>query len=688
MWSVDALVSLLARRTAAAALTLGVAWTAAAQEPKPARLGLESFHDDTVVVMTLAWRFHPGDDASFATPTLDDATWTPVDPLRLTAPDGAGLWPGSGWFRRHLVVEPALEGAALIVRIEAPGAAEVFLDGAPLLRIGTTAGGAAAGTPAGSGAWQLTSLEGRPDHVLAVRYDYRGNGTAGVAGDPGFRLSIEMNGSAAGRLAFERRRMIAAIVFIAAPASLALLHLGLFWAYPRGRENLFYALWMAAFAGIVVFDTLDRELASEAGRALAHRLTIPAVLLAILSVLLTYYAVRTRPFPKAWRAFAALAAALAVASILVPPVMAPWMWYLFFLAVALEIARVERSGRTVSRDGFGIILWALIAQFAAVAFLVLSNFGLVPVVLGQSTYLIALLPLAVGMSVFLARSFARTNLDLERRLAEVQSLSEQVLVQERAAHAQELRQRLLEAEHARTEAEVEAARSLQVSMLPAVLPAVPGLEVAAAMLTASEVGGDYYDFRVDPEGALVVALGDATGHGVAAGIMVTAVKALFASQTGAASPAATVEECNRVLRSMNLRPLHMCLTLARITRRSVTLCSAAMPPVLIHRAATGAVEELGAGGLPLGSRLDGAWEERGAELDPGDTLLFASDGLVELQDPAGAVFGFEGAARALSASAGVAPAAVVERLSAAAAAWRGDGKQADDLTIVVVRVTP
>jgi len=306
--------------------------------------------------------------------------------------------------------------------------------------------------------------------------------------------------------------------------------------------------------------------------------------------------------------------------------------------------------------------------------------------LGSSTYLIIPLPLAVGMSIFLARSFARTNVDLERRLAEVESLSEQVLAQERIAHAQEMRQRLLEAEHARAEAEIEAARSLQLSMLPADVPAAPGLDVAAAMLTASEVGGDYYDFRIDPDGALVVALGDATGHGVAAGIMVTAVKALFASRTGAVSPLATVAECNRVLRSMNLRPLHMCLTVARVTPRSVTVCSAAMPPALIHRDASRAVEELGAGGLPLGSHLDGAWEERGAALAPGDTLLFASDGLVELQDPAGAALGFEGAARALRAAAGVPAAEVVSRLSAAAAAWRGDRPQADDLTFVVVRV--
>ena len=677
----------LARRAVAAAFVLGAACLAAGQEPKPARLGPASFRNDATVEMTLAWRFQPGDDPAFAEPALDDTGWTLLEPLRLASVPPGRAWPGQGWFRRHVVIDAKLLGVPLVARIEAPGAAEVFLDGVMLMRSGAATPGAATGVAANAGMWQAVTFAGRPDHVLAVRYAYRPP-PSGAAGEPGFRLAIETVGASARRAAAERRDLIMGIAFIAIPASLALLHLALFWAYPKARENLFYALWMSAFAGVVTGNTLARELASETGRELAARITIPLVLGAIFSVLLTYYAVRTRPFPRVWRAFAAVGAALAVVAFLMPGAVASWTWYLYFAAVAVEIIRVERSGRTVPREGFRILLWAYIVQFVAVGLLILSNFNLVPDVLGSNMYLIVLLPLAVGMSIFLARSFARTNLDLERRLVEVQNLSEQVLAQERAAHAQELRQRLLEVEHARTEAEIEAARSLQLSMLPSALPAVPGLEVAAAMLTASEVGGDYYDFRIEPDGGLVVAFGDATGHGVAAGIMVTAVKALFASQADGASLPDMIVECHRVLRSMNLRPLHMCLTLARITPNSVAVCSAAMPPVLIRRASTGSIEELGDGGLPLGSHLGAAWEERSAALGPGDTLLFASDGFGELQTPEGAVLGYEGVASALRESGGGPPAEVVERLSAAATAWRGGRDQADDLTLVVVRVAP
>jgi serine phosphatase RsbU (regulator of sigma subunit) len=83
------------------------------------------------------------------------------------------------------------------------------------------------------------------------------------------------------------------------------------------------------------------------------------------------------------------------------------------------------------------------------------------------------------------------------------------------------------------------------------------------------------------------------------------------------------------------------------------------------------------------------YEERIVPLHTGDTILLTSDGALELADPAGVQLGFEGAARALrSAVEGGAPApVVVERLLAAAAAWRGNREQADDLTLVVIRVT-
>jgi sigma-B regulation protein RsbU (phosphoserine phosphatase) len=108
--------------------------------------------------------------------------------------------------------------------------------------------------------------------------------------------------------------------------------------------------------------------------------------------------------------------------------------------------------------------------------------------------------------------------------------------------------------------------------------------------------------------------------------------------------------------------------------------------VLLYRARTAQVEELGAGGLPLGSGLDAAWEERSAPLAPGDTLLLASDGFVELLDPAGTALGYDGAASALREAGGAPAGETLRRLLAHAAAWRGDREPTDDITLVCVRV--
>jgi hypothetical protein len=97
-------------------------------------------------------------------------------------------------------------------------------------------------------------------------------------------------------------------------------------------------------------------------------------------------------------------------------------------------------------------------------------------------------------------------------------------------------------------------------------------------------------------------------------------------------------------------------------------------------------EEVVLSGLPLGSRLAGRYEERFVALSAGDTLLLTSDGLPEQRNAADRPLGFEGAAEALRQAAGAPPGTIVERLMAAAAAWREGVEQTDDITLVAVRV--
>jgi serine phosphatase RsbU (regulator of sigma subunit) len=664
---------------AALVLLLGAALAAHGQEPKPARL--TGLGEEGLSLLSYAWRYHPGDDPRWADPAFDDAGWEPVEPQMPAGSLPRHGWTGTGWFRRHLVVDPSLRGRPLVIRVATPGATAVFLDGAPLMDT------AALGVAPSGGAWRKIVFSPRSDHLLAVRHTISLAEWDARSGNPGFLLTIETPDTAELQATAEGRRATRSSFFTVAPAFLAaflaLFHLALFLFYPKIRENLFYALAMAALAG---YTGLGLILTGETTTPLV-RLCVSFLLAAIFLILLTYYAMRTRTFPRTWIAAAAIGAALVSLAFLLPD--PPyWLWCLYFGIVVIETIRVEISGATIEREGIQILLGGFVILAVLVVLQALLDFGLVAPVAGlRVVWVFGMIAFAVAMSLFLALSFGRTNLHLERRLDEVRDLSEQVLAQERAAHEQELHRRLLEAENARSAAEIEAARALQLSMLPVKMPAVEGLETAAVMATASEVGGDYYDFRVTPDGGLVVAFGDATGHGVAAGIMVTAVKALFSTLGGRESLPAVLAECDRVLREMQVRPFHMCLALARLTPRSITISSAAMPPVLIHRAGSGAVEELGTGGRPIGSRLSGAWSEHTASLAPGDTLLFASDGFAEQLDPTDRPLGYEALAEILRASAAEPAAELARRLLARVAAWRGEREQGDDVTFVVVRVT-
>jgi serine phosphatase RsbU (regulator of sigma subunit) len=262
----------------------------------------------------------------------------------------------------------------------------------------------------------------------------------------------------------------------------------------------------------------------------------------------------------------------------------------------------------------------------------------------------------------------------------------QIVAQEQRRKEQEIQQRLLAADFARKSAELEEARRFQLSLLPKQLPQVSGIEIAVHMRTATEVGGDYYDFHVHPEsGDLTIALGDATGHGVRAGTMVTIVKSLFSSYGGGRQPSEFLAQAGKAIRGMELGRMAMAFMLGRISGRRLTISSAGMPPVLLHRARTRQIEELAMSGMPLGS-FGGEFEDRVVDLEGGDTLLFLSDGFPELLDARGDPLGYVAVENAFGVVAGGTPDEIIQALSRAADLRTGGEPPNDDITFVVVRV--
>jgi serine phosphatase RsbU (regulator of sigma subunit) len=272
------------------------------------------------------------------------------------------------------------------------------------------------------------------------------------------------------------------------------------------------------------------------------------------------------------------------------------------------------------------------------------------------------------------------------RMAEDLSLQQQrIVTQERERQEQAMHQRLLEAEYSRKSDELEEARRFQLSLLPKQVPQNEHFDVAVFTRTATEVGGDYYDFHVGRNGVLSAAIGDATGHGARAGTMVTVVKALFAGYSPDVAPSLFLRDAAEKVKRMDLPRMAMALLVARLERGRATIASAGMPPAYVHRAASGMVDEIVLHATPLGT-LGADYRDAVVELAAGDTMLLMSDGFPELQSASGAQLGYPGAVAELTRAAAAADAAgVIAALEASAQHWHGDGAPNDDVTFVVVR---
>jgi serine phosphatase RsbU (regulator of sigma subunit) len=250
----------------------------------------------------------------------------------------------------------------------------------------------------------------------------------------------------------------------------------------------------------------------------------------------------------------------------------------------------------------------------------------------------------------------------------------------------EVRRLTLEAENARKTQELEEARALQLSMLPAAAPDAPGFVVGFGMRTATEVGGDYYDWRIGEDGELKLAVGDATGHGVRAGLVVVSAKTLF--QTGGSGGARDVE-MRRVsdgVRSLRLPRMNMALALATLAPGRARISAGGMPPVLHYRAADGSVSEIPMHAPPAGQLARASYREEEVALARGDRLLFFTDGLPELQSEAGELFGYDRVGEAFRRTAPAGAQAAVDALFAAADEFRGVRPPDDDITLVTVAV--
>jgi ligand-binding sensor domain-containing protein/serine phosphatase RsbU (regulator of sigma subunit) len=275
------------------------------------------------------------------------------------------------------------------------------------------------------------------------------------------------------------------------------------------------------------------------------------------------------------------------------------------------------------------------------------------------------------------------------RRIEINRRDQKAKIRESQLHAKaiEAEKRALEAENERKTKELDDARNLQLSMLPKEVPKLPGYEISVFMKTATEVGGDYYDFNQTPEGVLSVAFGDATGHGMQAGTIVTLMKGLFISDGSKADLQSFFNHCSRSIKEIKLGRLYMALTLARINGKSVSLSSAGMPPAYLFRDADGSVEEILLKAMPLGAMKNFPYSLYETTMEKGDTLLLLTDGLPEQKNHVAEMFDYARIIDSFKDTARSAPADIIARLVTEGDEWMRESVQEDDITLMVIKKT-
>lgn len=236
--------------------------------------------------------------------------------------------------------------------------------------------------------------------------------------------------------------------------------------------------------------------------------------------------------------------------------------------------------------------------------------------------------------------------------------------------------------------ELEIARELQRELLPSEPPAVDGFSFAFSYQTANTIGGDYYDFL--PAGArkIAIVIADASGHGIAAGLIMAIANATLKLAIDLdPSPSAVADMMNRVLYGTGGPRAFMTMFYAVLDPMTGELeyVSVGHPYPLLRRA-SGEVIELGTGCLPLGLRPAITPVHEVTTIAPGDLLVMYSDGVPETTNHEEATFGFE-RLHDLVASGGSAV-AVHDRTVAALDRFSGGSVQLDDRSLVVVSREP
>ncbi|MFA6521286.1 MAG: SpoIIE family protein phosphatase [Candidatus Gracilibacteria bacterium] len=238
--------------------------------------------------------------------------------------------------------------------------------------------------------------------------------------------------------------------------------------------------------------------------------------------------------------------------------------------------------------------------------------------------------------------------------------------------------------------ELELAAKIQKQILPEKTPKIPGLDIAAAIIPANEIGGDTYDFiEIEPDNHLFY-LSDVTGHGIPAGIVVSIANAIIFSYSNSPNLSDILINANKVMREKTAKNMFMTILMARYKKGVLSYVSAGHPEMLHYNGAQKKVYIEKGGGIALGMVPDISKmiSENTVPFGKDDCIVLYSDGIPEGLSERGEQYGMQRFKRAMN-DAGELPTAeaIKNTLVADVKLFMGKAEQADDITLVVIKRT-
>jgi len=672
--------------------------------------------DKGIVHVDKGWKFKPGDSLEWGLKDYDDSDWDLTN-TAFNYQDYDQLvakgWNGIGWFRKKVLIDSSLADLNLAFTVYQRAATEIYIDGKLWRQFGRVSKNKDEERLYRNRSYYFSPFKLGIEHVVAVRVSnnkmesfVKNNNYGGFSLIfSEFERLLEQD-----RITLLNVRTHSSII-VTFTAAFFLLHFLMFVFYPKNVTNLYYSL-SVGFLSLAVFYNSQQTFTNDPENiVLFGHISLIFQNLFHLLFLRMIYNLFERKLSYSFYTILTLYIGFSIYTIFTYStslLIITFLNYLVYIDIVVVLLRKRSRNDTTSSSWIisaGVIVTILIITIMNLISLDLLQFKLIS---DFAVEYYSVFPLMISMSVYQARDLARKNDILEFRLTKIKHLSDDNLKQARRelelrvesekqkvlfqeaeyrAKVAELQANAITLENERKTKELEEARNLQLSMLPKKLPKTKCLEFAASMQTATEVGGDYYDFVIQDDESIVLAIGDATGHGLSAGTMVTAVKALFrnAKIKSEKDLVHLFHTMTSSIKQMNFKKIFMSLSTARFNANKLSLISAGMPGLIYYDSKENIVKEIVLKGMPIGSVLNYPYPTLTMDINKDDMFLFYSDGLSELFNKTHDHFDTHRIQRIFEQNCQGSAQNVIDILTKEANNWRDSYPQHDDITLLVVK---